>query len=51
MAEIGKFNTLPVIKQVAFGVYVDGGELGEILLPRLEVPANCKVGDTVEVFL
>jgi predicted RNA-binding protein (virulence factor B family) len=51
MAEIGKFNTIPVTKQLAFGVYVDGGELGEILLPRLDVPADCKVGDALEVFL
>ncbi|MGJ8689210.1 MAG: CvfB family protein [Gammaproteobacteria bacterium] len=51
MAEIGKFNTLTLTKQVAFGVYLDGGELGDILLPRLEVPAEAKIGDTLEVFL
>lgn len=51
MAELGKFNTLTVTKQVAFGVYLDGGEMGEILLPRLDVPAECKIGDTIEVFL
>lgn len=51
MAELGKFNTLTVTKQVAFGVYLDAGELGEILLPRLDVPADCKIGDSIEVFL
>ncbi|MDP1932689.1 MAG: S1-like domain-containing RNA-binding protein [Gammaproteobacteria bacterium] len=51
MAEIGIFNTLHVTKQVAFGVYLDAGELGEVLLPRLDVPADCKVGSELEVFL
>ncbi len=51
IAEIGIFNTLTVTKQVAFGIYLDGGELGEVLLPRLDVPADCKVGDALEVFL
>ncbi len=51
MAEIGKFNTLTLNKQVAFGVYLDGGELGDILLPRLEVPADAKLGDALEVFV
>ena len=29
MVEIGKFNTLTVVKIVDFGVYLDGGERGE----------------------
>ena len=51
MAEIGKFNTLAVVKQVEFGIYLDGGELGEILLPRRYVPEGARVGDKLEVFL
>ena len=31
--ELGKYNTLEVVKEVAFGMYLDGGEEGEILLP------------------
>ena len=31
--ELGKFNTLRVVKEVDFGMYLDGGEEGEILLP------------------
>ena len=34
--ELGKFNQLEVVKEVDFGVYLDGGEEGEILLPRSE---------------
>lgn len=51
MVEIGKFNKLQVVKQVDFGVYVDGGDLDSILLPRRYVPEGCEIGDWVDVFL
>lgn len=51
MAAIGKFNKLQVSRQVAFGVYLDAGPIGEVLLPRAEVPADCSIGDVLEVFL
>ena len=51
MAEIGVFNNLRVIKEVDFGVYLDGGEHEEILLPRRYVPENCKVDDIIKVFV
>ena len=51
MAEIGKFNTLKTVKSVDFGVYLDGGDLGEILLPGRYVPAGAKIGENVGVFL
>lgn len=49
--ELGKFNQLEVVKEVDFGVYLDGGEEGEILLPARYVPENCKIGDFLNVFL
>ncbi len=49
--EIGRVNRFEVLKQVAFGVYLDGKELGEILLPAREVPENCQPGDSLEAFL
>lgn len=49
--ELGKFNTLEVVKQVDFGMYLDGGEEGEILLPSRYVPEDCKIGDWLTVFL
>ena len=49
--ELGKFNQLEVVKQVDFGMYLDGGEEGEILLPSRYVPEDCKVGDILNVFL
>ncbi|ANG64272.1 GntR family transcriptional regulator [Marinobacterium aestuarii] len=51
MVAIGRYNTLSVIKQKEFGVYLDGENLGEILLPARHVPDDCKVGDTLEVFV
>jgi predicted RNA-binding protein (virulence factor B family) len=51
MAEIGKYNVLKVVKDLDFGLYLDGDELGEILLPRRYVPVNCSVDDELEVFI
>ncbi|MGD9931095.1 MAG: S1 RNA-binding domain-containing protein [Mangrovibacterium sp.] len=51
MAAIGLMNELEVLKTVDFGVYLDGGPHGEILMPKRYVPENCQVGDTVEVFI
>nr|WP_321452436.1 S1-like domain-containing RNA-binding protein [uncultured Carboxylicivirga sp.] len=49
---IGKYNTLKVVKEVDFGVYLDGGEeYGEILLPTRYVPENTQVDDELEVFI
>lgn len=49
--ELGKFNVLEVVKEVDFGVYLDGGEEGEILLPTRYVPEECNIGDFLNVFL
>lgn len=51
MVEIGKYNTLKIIKDLDFGVYLDGGNGLEILLPARYVPKNVKPGDEVEVFI
>ena len=51
MVEIGKFNTLIVVKIVDFGVYLDGGERGEILMPKEYVPDKCYPDDDVRAFV
>ncbi|PID43208.1 MAG: GntR family transcriptional regulator [Proteobacteria bacterium] len=51
MAEIGRVNTLTVIKRAPQGVYLQAGWLGEILLPTRQVPEGCQVGDELEVFV
>ena len=48
---IGKYNTLTVVKTVNFGLYLDGGNGLEILLPTRYVPKNAAVGDEIEVFI
>ncbi len=51
MIEIGKYNTLRVIKVVDFGIYLDGEERGEILLPNEYVPKDCFPDDYLKVFI
>lgn len=48
---LGDYNRLEVTKIVDFGVYLDGGEEGEILLPSRYVPQGCKPGDVLNVFI
>lgn len=49
--KLGEYNTLEVVKTVDFGIFLDGGNEGEILLPAAYVPEGVKVGDQLEVFL
>ncbi|MEI8045449.1 MAG: S1-like domain-containing RNA-binding protein [Verrucomicrobiota bacterium] len=51
MAIIGKRNTLKVLRDAAPGVYLDGGEHGEILLPNRYVPRGIVMGAQLEVFV
>ncbi|KFZ38535.1 GntR family transcriptional regulator [Shewanella mangrovi] len=51
MVELGKTCRLAVVKQVEFGVYLNGGAFGQVLLPRKYVPEQCAIGDEIEVFL
>jgi len=51
MIEIGITQQLDVVKIVDFGVYLDGGPYGEILLPKRYISTELKEGDSVEVFI
>src|ERR1035441_6204357 len=51
MASIGKRNTLTALRDSSSGVYLDGGEHGEILLPNRYVPRGVVMGDRLEVFV
>ena len=49
---LGRMNRLTVVREVDFGLYLDGGEVyGQILLPARYVPADTQVGDSLDVFL
>ncbi len=51
MVQVGQWNRLPVVKSVDFGIYLDGGEAGEILLPKRFAPKNAQPGDELDVFI
>ena len=51
MAIIGKRNNLTVLRDSTPGIYLDGGEHGEILLPNRYVPKGVARGDRIEVFV
>jgi len=38
MAELGKYNFLKINRFTDFGAYVDGEDLGEILVPMKYIP-------------
>lgn len=49
--KLGQTNRLQVVRAVDFGMYLDGGETGDILLPARYVPQGCKPGDELDVFV
>lgn len=53
MIEIGKMQTLSVVKEAVQGVYLNEieGHDKEILLPKAQVPEGTQIGDTLEVFV
>ena len=51
MAILGKLNRLSIVRASAPGLYLDGGDLGEILLPGRYIPANLKPKDRLDVFV
>jgi predicted RNA-binding protein (virulence factor B family) len=51
MVDIGRMNRLAVVRESEFGLLVDGGELGEILLPKRYVPKAWKTEDKLDVFV
>ena len=51
MTHLGKRNLLSVLRETASGVYLDGAELGEILLPGRYVKSDLRVKQTLDVFI
>lgn len=51
MAELGRYNRLKINRFVDFGAYVDGGELGEILVPLKYIPEDLVEEDEIDVFV
>ena len=51
MVNAGQWNTMRVVKILDFGIYLDGGEDGEILMPTKWVPEGTLVDDMLDVFI
>ena len=55
MIELGKKQTLTVVKTVDFGIYLaedkNADAENRVLLPKKQVPEGTKTGDTLEVFI
>jgi len=53
MADIGRYNNLPVVGHADFGFYLDGGMDGDILLPKRYIPKgiHTEVGSNLRVFI
>lgn len=49
--ELGKVNRLQVVKGVDFGIYLDGDEDGEILMPTRYVPEGIQPQDWIDAFI
>lgn len=50
MIKVGEYNKLKVIREVAFGLFLDDGGEG-ILLPKRFVPPGAKLDDELTVFI
>ena len=51
MLRLGDYNTLRIKKRTDYGLYLDGGDEGNILLPNRYVTADMHIGDEIEVFI
>lgn len=51
MAFLGERNKLRVVRETMHGVYLDAEDLGEVLLPRGDVPVGTSPGEELDVFL
>jgi hypothetical protein len=49
--QLGKKNKMTIVKSVDFGLYLDGEELGEILMPKRYASSSMNIGDEIEVMV
>ncbi len=50
MIELGKFNTLEILRHTSVGLFLGDEEDNDILLPNKYVPETYEIGDKIEVF-
>lgn len=49
--KLGDYNRLEIVKEVDFGLYLDGSSEGDILLPKRYVPEDYRIGEMIDVFV
>ena len=42
---------MKVVRKADFGLYLDGGPTGDVLLPNRYVPKGTRIGDEIDVFI
>lgn len=50
MVELGKFNTLEILRETSVGLFLGDGTHSGILLPKKYVPEHFTIGDSISVF-
>lgn len=51
MVQLGQQNNLEIVRKVDFGYYLDGQNLGEILMPKRYASPEMKIGDVIKVMV
>ena len=51
MLKLGEYHTQRIQKRTDYGLYLDGGDEGNILLPNRYVTKDMLIGDEIEVFI
>ena len=51
MLKLGEYHRLRIKKRTDYGLYLDGGDEGNILLPNRYVTKEMRIGDEIEVFI
>lgn len=51
MIKIGKINKLKILRETPAGLSLDGDDLGELILPKNEIPADIEKSPDIDVFI
>lgn len=51
MLELGRFNTLRVLRETSVGLFLGDEDGNDVLLPKKYIPENTKIDDQIDVFL
>ena len=49
--EVGKYNTLQILRGTSVGMYLGDEEGNDVLLPHKYIPENTQIGESIEVFI